>query len=56
MKNTMRISSETIVQVIKNLKNGDTVTCPLCQKGIFKEIEKEHCFICDFCKEMLNID
>lgn len=46
-------------EMMKNLRDGKEVSCPLCGKGHLKPIgdcTTTHCFECNECKKKLNIN
>ena len=46
-------------EIIKKLRNGDKVSCPICGKGHLESIgdfKTTHCFKCSECKKKLNIN
>ena len=46
-------------KMMKRLRNGETVTCPLCEKGVLEskgDYRVTHCFECTECKKKLNIN
>lgn len=51
------MSHEEVGKMIKKLRAGETVSCPLCRKGeiIPKEKDKMH-FHCNTCDFRINID
>lgn len=46
-------------EMVKKLRNGETVTCDACGKGSLKPVgdcKITHCFVCDSCGAKLNMD
>ena len=44
---------------LKRLRNGEEVPCKHCKDGIIRPVgdcKKTHCFKCDKCKSMINLD
>ncbi len=46
-------------EMMKKLRNGEEILCPVCGKGHLKSIgdcTTTHCFECSECKKKLNIN
>lgn len=46
-------------EMVKKLRDGEKVTCPLCKKGVMistGDHKTTHGFQCSHCKKRLNID
>lgn len=51
--------AEQVHEIIKKLREGQEVICPVCGKGHLKtkgDAKESTCFICDSCGEKLNIN
>ena len=49
------------IEMLDRLRKGEKVTCTICNKGTLKPVgntnfETTHCFKCDSCAAMMNID
>lgn len=53
------MTPEELNKMIKRIRNGEKVTCPLCGKGIFEtrgDYRTSPGFQCTHCKKRLNIN
>lgn len=54
-----KVTSKTLDEIIRRLRNGEQVQCPLCEDGNLEPIgdyKSTHCFQCSGCGEKLNMD
>ena len=48
-----------MLERLKRLRNGETVICKQCRKGVMKPVgdyRTTHCFVCDSCGNRININ
>lgn len=56
MRNLTPIESN---ELMKKMRTGEKVSCPLCEKGVMIPIgdyKSTHCFVCSKCKKRWNIN
>jgi len=59
MNNEEKPNGTDVIRFMKQLRNGETPTCPQCGKGIIStpyDPKTSHFFSCDRCDFMINID
>lgn len=59
MTDTQLNEIKRLNEMMKKLRNGETVTCDACGKGFLNPIgnyKSTHCFVCDSCGAKLNLD
>ena len=52
-------SIEEMMERVRKLRNGETVSCKKCENGVMKPIgdyKTTPCFVCDKCGNKLNIN
>lgn len=60
IKDNKKLSGKIILKTVEQLHKGESVTCPLCEKGKLRSVNgdpaNESCFVCDCCQNKLNIN
>ena len=55
-----RLTAEDMIKMVKRLRKGEKVLCPLCERGtmesVIENFEVSNCFKCSFCREKLIIN